>query len=292
MDRWVILGTDAEHVASVAASLPAGIDAVATPGDVRTVAAGALAAGAQRFLVAGGDRDLHDLVAAVRATPPRDALTVRFPDDPMIEPTEHVVVFVAIAPAVSSGLARTIGIQPGALPNLGNDHAWGPLDVGILTLEGTEHVMVSHMEIAIDEQPTPGRFRRAPAPQVQLSLNGRRTNRLRAPFEPHHRGPEPLGWIAIANGQYMGDARIAPRAVPHDRGLDVLIGSGDARTVRGWRRAALHAAHESDAGIEGWLADAVQVRVDRPVRLRLDDRWLTGSEVSLRIERPGIALKV
>lgn len=261
-----------------------------------TVGSGASASAigaSQRIVVAGDDAELHDLVEALRgADHDAPAIPVRFPEDPSIDPSEPVRFIVALSPRSDGGLARTIGIRPDSpMARSDDDAVWGPLDIGIVTIDGAERVLVSHLDIGLDAQPR-GMLGRMRAPMVSGSFRGRRPMRRGEPMTQHAIEAQPLGWIAIANGQYEGDARIAPRAVPHDRAFDLLLARGDLRSIRRMRRDATRAAHVPDRAIEERLIDAATLTFDRPVRLRLDDRWLTATSVSLRLERLGIALKV
>lgn len=296
--HWILLGHDAELLGSLAATAPADCTITTTATGIGASVRTALAEGAQRFAIVGGDRELHAAVEAMRvcidegwARPP---LQVRFPDDPSIDPTETIRLLIALLPTEPGGLAATLGLaaDPRAtISMLGTDHAWGPLDVGIVTADDRTSVLVSTLDIGIDAVERP-RFGARPSIQVTIDIEGRRARRRRD-VAMLHRGPaEPLGWIAIANGQYERLARIAPRAIPHDRAFDVLIGRGDVRAVRRWRRTARHAGHVPDPAIDEWLSDRITLGFDRPIVARLDGDAIGAERLEVRLTRLGIALKI
>lgn len=291
--RWILLGGDAALLASLAADPPSGVECVASGGAIAASVRDGVAAGEQRFAVVGGDTELHAAVDAMRAcidagwTGPR--LPVRFPDDPSIDPLEPIALCIALLPTAPGGLAATLGIEPdarAAAAMLTTDHVWGPLDVGLVTVDDRSTVLVSTFDVGIDAQ---GRHVRR---SVSSTLGGHLAKRRRDASELHVRDEGPLGWIAIANGQYDGTSRIAPRAVPHDRALDVLLGGGDARTVSRWRRAARRGAHVPDPSIEEWLCDHVALRFSEPVTASLDGISMPMERFEVRMSRLGIALKI
>ena len=291
--RWILLGSDEPLLASLAADAPSGVGCVAAGTDIDARVRAALAAGEQRFAVVGGDVELHATVDSMRAriedgwTGP--GLRLRFPEDPSIDPHEQVSLCVALLPTAPGGLAATLGIEPdarAALTMLATDRAWGPLDVGLVTIDERRTVLVSAFDVGVDT------LARRERRTVSLTLDGRLAKRRRDEVGTHSRDDEPLGWIAIANGQYEGASRIAPRAVPHDRAFDVLIGRGDARAVRRWRRAARRSAHVPDPAIEEWLSDGVSMRFSEPVTARLDGAPTSMERFEVRMSRLGIALKI
>jgi len=295
---WVLVGGDEPLLGSLADAMPVGTDAATVGSDIASTVRAALEAGEQRFAIIGGDRELHAAVDAMRACIDDGwsgaPLAVRFPDDPSIDPADAVQLLVALLPIEPGGLAATLGLglDPRATVSmLATDHAWGPLDVGLVTIDARTSVLVSTLDLGIDrlERPLLGK---RPEVQVTIELDGRRAKRRRDEAVTHRGVPEPLGWITIANGQYEGQARIAPRAVPHDRAFDVSIGRGDARAVTRWRRAARRAAHVPDPSIEEWLCDRVTVRCSAPVPARLDGSSIEGERFEVRLARLGIALKI
>lgn len=289
---WIAVGPDAARFTT-----PARRD---VPIEVATVPelSDRLRAGQQRILVCGGDAIVHDVVEAIRPTltdgSALPALPVRYPDDPFIDPSEPVRVLLALFPSAPNGIARTIGVtadEAATLASLPTPNAWGPLDVGVARLDEVETVLVSMFDAGIDRLASGVLGRRAAAVAAVVETHGRAA-RARGQTMTHERREVPLGWIAIANGQFDGELRIAPRAVPHDRAFDLVQGAGDPVTVRRWRRAALRGAHVPDRRIAEQLADQVMVSFDREVPVRLDGRELRCSRFEVRIERLGIALKV
>lgn len=296
-DAWWLLGRDEQQLRALAATAsPELALQIASGADLRATAASLLEAGAQRFAILGDDPELHDVVAAIVAAARSGwapaPIPVHYPDDPMIDRTEPVRALVALLPIRGEGLSATLGIAPVAraadpCAMLGSARAWGPLDVGILRRDGIEDVLVSVLELAADALP-----RRAVPPTLTLEIHGRPALRRRDEPGELQLEPLPLGWFAIANGQYAEGARIAPRAVPHDRMLDVLLGRGDRREVVRWRRAARRAAHVPDRAITELLADRIAITGSVPMGARLDGREVAVQQLELRLERFGIALKI
>jgi diacylglycerol kinase family enzyme len=304
--RWIVLGRDASLLEAVRAQLPQGLDATIRTGSPTSLAEAtrsALAAGEQRILVVGGDRELHDVVDGIRlAEDARRALhplPVRWPDDPSIDPSEAIRVVVALRAAEEGGLASTLGLGADPftrLDALATDAVWGPLDVGVVDLVRPDEtrlrsVLVSGMHTGLHL--LRGRSaRRAGIAATELSVTGR-PSKGRGAAEPMRIEGGSLGFLSVANGQCDGVARIAPRAVPQDRAFDVLVGRGTSREVRRWRRLARRGMHVPDRSIGEWLASTVSLRLAGPIPVMLDGYRIEGvTRVDLELHRLGIALKV
>lgn len=245
-------------------------------GHAREAARAALDAGCRYIVAVGGDGTVHEVVNGM--------MDIDGPVDPD-----------AVLGLVPSGsgcdFVKTFGIPHDAADaarHLLGDGMWGRIDIGRVRYrdagggEATrwfaniaEAGVGANVVVAASKMPRwlGGRTYRLAALKgvatyrpgnVRVAMHGRtaRGGKTETPFaDLEQRGT--VSMVVVANGQFFGGGlRVAPRALPSDAMLDVLIGHGSTwDAVKGLRRMPT-GSHVPDPKISEYLADRVTIEGD------------------------------
>ncbi len=251
---------------------------------LRELVAAGVAAGATRFVAAGGDGTISLLADALLshpwAAPPTLGIlpagsgcdfirTFRF-SQVLEEAADHLVG------------EQTVPVDVGVA-----EGAWGVrrflnvLDIGVIaatvrTAEGpTRHL---------------GRFRYKAAFWVTLPLF--RTTRLTVEMERRTFAGR-ANTVVFANGQYFGfNMNVAPRASPSDGLLDVQVFTGPKTSALSLLPKVSRGRHLAHPLVHRFRAAAATVVTERPWPIEVDGDYLGETPVTVRIEPRALLLKV
>lgn len=260
-----------------------------------------------RFIVAvGGDGTVHEVVNGLMGEE---------------KPLDPETVLGVVAAGSGCDFIKTFGLPKdpaGAARHLLGDSLWGRIDVGRIAYRdrdgnqarrwfpniaesglGAEVVAIaskmpkwlggSVYRIAAAR----GLMRHKPA-QVRVRMHGRkgRGARVDAPrADLDYEGPASM--VVVANCQfYGGGMRVAPRAIPSDGMLDVLIFHGpksDAMKNSGKMFKGEHVPHRN---IKEYLVTAATIEADRPVLLEADGEVIGTTPATFDVFPDALRLKV
>lgn len=276
------------------------------PGHATALAHDALL-GDRRFIVAvGGDGTVHEVVNGMMGEH---------------GPLDPDAVLGVVAAGSGGDFVRTFGLTQdptGAARHLTGSMQWGRLDVGRVRYRDPSGVESSRWFVNIAEagigaqvvataarmpRRLGGRAYRLAAlrgilgyrPQeASVVMNGRKARGVRrdAPFE-EVKWAGTITMLVIANCQFFGGGlRVAPRAIPSDAMLDVLIGHGTRweamQALRRMQRGE-HVPHET---IEEFLADRVVLDGPEPIPLEADGEPLGTTPAVIELSAAAIPLKI
>jgi hypothetical protein len=140
---------------------------------------------------------------------------------------------VRFRPEASSSLARAVGLAPGGSPD---PHVALPFDA--LVVEAGEHYGRRLAVNAVVSGVVPARLRsRHPSIAVRVTADGRPVGASRATT------------AAVLNGQYLGDADVAPRGHPGDGRAEVVVLAVDAKDRKAMRERMARGDHVPHPGI-------------------------------------------
>jgi diacylglycerol kinase family enzyme len=205
-----------------------------------------------------------------------------------------------------------------AARNLAGKNVWGALDIARVRYrhkDGKEAMrwfaniaeagIGAHVVVAASKMPRwiGGRAYRLAAmraligykPQAaHLEFNGRKGRGVRpdTPLEPGtHAGTVTM--VVIANCQFFGGGlRVAPRAIPSDGMLDVLVGEGTKReAVRALRDMPM-GAHVPSKQFAEYLVDRVTLDGPEPLLIEADGEPLGTTPAHFDVVKGAIRLKV
>lgn len=255
------------------------------PGHATELAREAVLRGTAFIVAVGGDGTMHEVVNGMMGAD---------------EPLDPEAVLGLVAAGSGSDLVRTFGLShdpAAAARHLGGKNLWGRLDVGRVRYRGPDGAEASrwfvnvaeagigaHVVAAATKLPRRlgGRAYRLAAlkgiatykPQeAHVEMNARKARgRPDDPLEPvRHAGRFTM--VVVANCQFFGGGlRVAPRAIPSDAALDVLVGEGTKwDAIRALQKMPLgdHVPHET---IREFLADRVALDGPSPILIEAEDR--------------------
>lgn len=294
--RAVIEAEDLEHDVSFTEG----------PGHAIELARTAVLEGCRFVVGVGGDGTFHEIVNGM--------MGAEGPLDP-----EAVI---GLVPAGSgSDLVRTFGLshEPAAAArHLGGTTLWGKLDVGRVRFRGERgddgmRWFVNVAEGGIGAQVVRaaasmprwlgGRAYRLAAlkgivtykPQdATLRIHGRSARRTRpdAPLEELTHAARAT-MVVVANCQFFGGGlRVAPRAIPSDGVLDVLVGAGSKRDAVAALRAMPLGEHVPSPTIAEFLADRVTLDAPEPIWIEADGEVLGTTPATFDVVPGAIPLKI
>jgi diacylglycerol kinase (ATP) len=276
------------------------------PGHARALAREAIAAGCTFVVAVGGDGTVHEVVNGMMGE-----------DGPLVPD--------AVLGVVPSGsgcdFVKTFGLPPvpeDAARNLGGKNLWGALDIARVRYRGTGGIEESrwfaniaeagigaHVVVSASKMPRwlGGRAYRLAAlrailgfrPQAaHLEFNGRKARGVRpdTPLEPGtHAGTVTI--VVVANCQfYGGGLRVAPRAIPSDGLLDVLVGEGTKwEAVRALQKMPM-GAHVPAKQFSEYLVDRITLDGAQPMLIEADGEPLGTTPATFDLVRGAIKLKV
>jgi len=258
------------------------------------------------FVVAvGGDGTVHEVVNGLMGE-----------DGPLAED-----LILGVVPSGSgSDFIKTFGLPADpaeAARHLGGKNVWGALDIARIRYkkDGADtwrwfaniaeagigaHVVDSAAKMTRRLGPRAYRLAALKAiltfrPQVAtLAMNGRKARgaRIDTPFEETKYGGT-VTMVVIANCQFFGGGlRVAPRAIPSDGMLDVLIGEGTKwEALRALRKMPM-GQHVPSKQFSEFLADRVVLDGLEPMLIEADGEVLGTTPATFDVVRGAIKLKV
>jgi diacylglycerol kinase (ATP) len=275
------------------------------PGHAREIAREAVQRGSGFIVAVGGDGTVHEVVNGMMG------------DESALEPG-------AVLGVVPSGsgcdLVRTFGLPQdpvAAARHLLGKNVWGRLDIGRVRYHdergSAQRWFVNIAEAGIGAavvqaaarmpRALGGRAYRLAAlrgvltyhpQQAHLRMNGRkaRGTRIDAPLDDcTHAGTITL--VAVANCQFFGGGlRVAPRAIPSDGMLDVIIGEGTKwEAVRALQKMPT-GEHVPSKQFTEYLANAVLLEGMKPLRIEADGELLGTTPATFDVIPGAIPLKI
>jgi len=276
------------------------------PGHAKELARAAVQSGIMFVVAVGGDGTVHEVVNGLMG------------DDGPIVPQ---VVLGVVPSGSGSDFIKTFGlptVPEEAARNLAGKNVWGALDIPRIRYRGkdgkeevrwfvniAEAGIGAHVVVSAAKMPRRlgGRAYRLAAlraivaykPQIALlEFNGRKGRGVRpdTPLEPgKHSGT--ITMVVIANGQfYGGGLRVAPRAIPSDGMLDVLVGEGTKRDALRALRKMPMGAHVPSKIFSEYLVDSLTLDGPEPMLIEADGEPLGTTPAYFDLVRGAIRLKV
>ena len=275
------------------------------PGHATEIVRDAIAGGARFFAAMGGDGTVHEVVNGM-----------------MTEsgPAASGLVLGLLPSGSGCDFARTFGLpqEPAAAAaHLLGDGLWGTLDVARVryrTFDGepgarwfvniAEAGIGARVVVTAARMPRRfgGRAYRLAALKAiatfkplaaHIAMNGRKahgkTGTALGPLEHD----ATVTMVVVANGQFFGGGlRVAPRAIPSDAMLDVLVGEGSKWAAVSALRKMPRGAHVPDPAFTEYLADRVQIDGERALMIEADGEPLGTTPASFDLVPDAIALKI
>jgi len=277
-----------------------------TPGHAEELARTAVQSGIMFVVAVGGDGTVHEVVNGLMG------------DDGPLVPD---VVLGVVPSGSGSDFIKTFGlptVPEEAARNLAGKNVWGALDIPRIRYRGkngkeevrwfvniAEAGIGAHVVVSAAKMPRRlgGRAYRLAAlraiiaykPQIaHLEFNGRKGRGVRpdTPLEPgKHSGT--ITMVVIANGQfYGGGLRVAPRAIPSDGMLDVLVGEGTKRDALRALQKMPMGAHVPSKIFSEYLVDTLALDGPEPMLIEADGEPLGTTPAHFDLVRGAIRLKV
>lgn len=275
------------------------------PGEAITLARRSILEGRAFIVAMGGDGTVHEVVNGMMGEE---------------GPLDPEAVLGVIPSGTGCDFVKTFGmsqVPEEAAKHLEGKNTWGMLDIGrvrYLTREGEPasrwfvNVAEAGIGAAVVERvarmrhPSGMSYRLAALRAVltyrpqeaSLRMNGRKargTRRDTPLAELTHAGT--LTMAVVANCQFFGGGlRVAPRAIPSDAMLDVLIGEGS-------KFAAIKALQKMPSGthvpsdiISEFLADSVTLEGPEPLLIEADGEVLGTTPATFELVPAAIRLKI
>lgn len=275
-------------------------------GHAEELARAALDEGIRFIAAVGGDGTVHEVVNGLM-----DEHGAREPE----------AVLGLVPSGSGSDFAKTFGIRSdpiAAARGLAGKTLWGKLDIGRVSYRGADGARASRWFANIAEAGIGAQVVRSAArmprwlggrayrlaalrgivtfrpAEVSLVMNGRKARGLRreTPFDRISHAAKAT-MVVVANGQFFGGGlRVAPRAIPSDAMLDVLVGEGTKwQAVTALRKMPL-GAHVPDATITEYLADRIDLEGTQPVWIEADGELLGTTPATFEVVPAQLNLKV
>lgn len=277
------------------------------PGHAVEAARAAVESGATFVVAVGGDGTVHEVVNGMMG-----------PEKPL----DPGAVLGVIPGGSGCDFVRTFGLPQDPLEaakHLSGDRIWGRLDIARVrytTLDGARaHRWFANVGEAglgaavVDRASRMPRwlggavYRLAALREIlglrpahaRLSMHGRkaRGSRVDAPLAAmvHETACDLL---IVANCQFFGGGmKVAPRAIPEDGMLDVLVASDlDRRGAVSLMQKMFRGAHVPNPKVAEFLADHLDVTTDRPLVLEVDGEVLGTTPASFEVVTGAIPLKI
>jgi diacylglycerol kinase (ATP) len=276
------------------------------PGHAQELAHAAVQSGIMFVVAVGGDGTVHEVVNGLMG------------DEGPLVPD---VVLGVVPSGSGSDFIKTFGlptVPEEAARNLGGKNVWGALDIARIRYRGNDGKEASrwfvniaeagigaHVVVSAAKMPRRlgGRAYRLAAlraiiaykPQVaHLDFNGRKGRGVRpdTPLEPgKHSGA--ITMVVVANCQfYGGGLRVAPRAIPSDGMLDVLVGEGTKRDALRALQKMPMGEHVPSKIFSEFLVDSMTLDGPDPMLLEADGEPLGTTPARFDVVRGAIRLKV
>jgi len=277
-----------------------------TPGHAQELARAAVQSGIMFVVAVGGDGTVHEVVNGLMG------------DDGPLAPD---VVLGVVPSGSGSDFIKTFGlptVPEEAARNLAGKNVWGALDIPRIRYRGKDgreevrwfvniaeagigaHVVVSAAKMprrlgGLTYRLAALRAIIAYKPQIaHLEFNGRKGRGVRpdtALEAGKHAGT--ITMVVVANGQfYGGGLRVAPRAIPSDGMLDVLVGEGTKREALRALRKMPMGEHVPSKIFSEYLVDTLTMDGPEPMLLEADGEPLGTTPAHFDLVRAAIRLKV
>jgi diacylglycerol kinase (ATP) len=276
------------------------------PGHAEQLARDAVKSGCTFIVAVGGDGTVHEVVNGMMG------------EDGPVAPD---VVLGVVPSGSGSDFVKTFGLPTmpeEAARNLAGKNVWGALDIARVRYrdkDGKEAMrwfaniaeagIGAHVVVAAAKMPRwlGGRAYRLAAmraligyrPQAaHLEFNGRKGRGVRpdTPLEPGTLAGT-VTMVVIANCQfYGGGLRVAPRAIPSDGMLDVLVGEGTKREALRALRKMPMGAHVPSKQFAEYLVDRVSLDGPEPLLIEADGEPLGTTPATFDLVKGAIRLKV
>jgi YegS/Rv2252/BmrU family lipid kinase len=274
------------------------------PGHATALTRTALADGYRFIASVGGDGTVHEVVNGL------------MDDD---GPLEADAVLGVIPSGTGCDFARTFGIRQNpveAARGLSGTKLWGTLDIPRITYRDASgepatrwFVNIAETGIGVAVVRSAARMPRwfggrayrlaalrgiiSFAPQeVSVRMNGRKARGRRdAPMEDTAHAAR-VTMVVIANGQFFGGGlRVAPRAIPSDGLLDVLVGEGTKLQALTALRKMPLGAHVPAETFSEYLADRIELEGTAPVWIEADGEVLGTTPASIDVVAGALQMK-
>ncbi len=276
------------------------------PGHAVELARDALLNGARFIAAMGGDGTVHEVVNGMMG------------QDGPLEPD---AVLAVIPSGTGCDFVKTFGMtqvpHEAARHHLDGKTTWGKLDIGRVRYIAPDGAVASRWFVNVAEAgigaavvQRASKLRRVGAMSYRLAalravlsykpqeanvrMNGRkaRGTRLDAPMEPiTHNARATM--VVVANCQFFGGGlRVAPRAIPSDAMLDVLIGEGSKLDAIKALQKMPSGLHVPDATIKEFLADRVALDGPEPLAIEADGELLGTTPATFDMVSGAITLKI
>jgi YegS/Rv2252/BmrU family lipid kinase len=277
------------------------------PGHATEATRAAIEDGATFVVAAGGDGTVHEVVNGMMDSE---------------KPLNPATVLGVVPGGTGCDFVRTFGISQDPLEaskHLLGDGLWGRLDmvrVTCATPEGGTHsrwfVNVGEAGLGAAVVARAARlprwlggnvYRVAALREIAalrhitgtVAMHGRkaRGSRVDAPLEPTtYEGSIDL--LLVANGQFFGGGmRVAPRAIPEDGLLDVLIAHDiGRREAVGLMQKMFTGTHVPSPKVAEFLAERIEVHTDAPLAVEVDGEVIGSTPATFDLLPAAIPLKI
>lgn len=263
------------------------------PGDTVEMARAARDDGVGLVVAVGGDPTVHDVVNGLLGDAADEA-----PD-----PRGLPVLGVA---SVDSDFARTFGLDRDAdvvARHLAGDHTM-TVDVGVVACAGPDGRPVRRLfanvaqigwgaEVARHRRRLPawtGRFGNLLAAWTAIRTLDRQETEVRV---AHTTATLPVVAVVAANGQFFaGGMKVAPRALPDDGRLNVLVFTGPRSQVFTLTQPLLRGEHLPHPQITEWQSPHVTVAPARPLAVEADGRLLGRTPATVTLRRRALRVRI
>jgi YegS/Rv2252/BmrU family lipid kinase len=275
-------------------------------GHAERIARAAIEEGCRFVVAVGGDGTVHEVVNGMMS------------DD---GPRARDAVLGVLPSGSGCDFARTFGLPQdpfAAARHLAGDTLWGRLDIGRVRYrdaDGAERArwfcniaeagIGAQVVVSAAKMPRwlGGRAYRLAALRgiakfkprdARIAMNGRKARGVKAgtPFGDVTHDAR-VTMFVVANCQFFGGGlRVAPRAIPSDAMLDVLVGEGSKwEAVKALQKMPA-GSHVPDATISEYLVASARIESDLPLEVEADGEPLGTTPASFDIVADAIALKI
>lgn len=276
------------------------------PGHATALAREAIGAGCGFVVAVGGDGTVHEVVNGMMGEE---------------APLNPEAILGVVAAGSGSDFVRTFGMSPHpaeAAKHLGGKTVWGRLDIGRIRYRDPDGADATRWFVNIAEAGIGANVVRAASKMTKrhggrayriAALRGVLTARAheclvvmngrKARGVPRDTPLDELRWagevtmLVVANCQFFGGGlRVAPRAIPSDAMLDVLIGHGTKmQAVRALKRMP-RGEHVPDETIGEYLADRLVIEGSEAIPVEADGEFLGTTPATIELAVAAIPLKI
>ncbi len=288
-----------------------GLDVIITvterPGHATEAARRAVEGGATFVVAVGGDGTVHEVVNGMMG-----------PEKPL----NPDAVLGVIPAGTGCDFVKTFGLSQNPLEaakHLAGDHLWGRLDVARVTCATSDEAQRTLWYANVGEAGLGAAVvkRAASMPRwlgdsvyrlaalreiaklkavgARIEMHGRKARGVPVdtPLAPLvHEGPVDL--LIVANGQFFGGGmKVAPRAIPEDDMLDVLVaGPLQRREAVKLMQKMFTAQHVPNPKIAEYLASRLTITTERPLPIEVDGEVVGSTPATFDVVPAAIPFKI